>query len=107
MSEYYFDDTATVYAHGSSGGSSSVGSTVTSSIAVSSAAAMAGLASTAAPTNAYYYVADDGSQAYSYGSSGASDSRGSSRSSSDFTQAAVSQGEQFYDDGSFYYDYEG
>ncbi|CAK7197684.1 hypothetical protein SEUCBS139899_000332 [Sporothrix eucalyptigena] len=100
---YYFDDTATVYAHGSSGGSSSAGSTVTS--AVTSADAMAGFVAST-PTNPYYYMADDGAQAYSYGGSVTGGSHGSSRSSSDFTQGAVSQDKQFYDDGSFYYDYD-
>ncbi|CAK7228755.1 hypothetical protein SCUCBS95973_006988 [Sporothrix curviconia] len=97
---YYFDDTATVYAHRSSGDSSSAGSTVTA--AVTSADAMTGFVASA-PTGPYYYMADDDTQAYSYDSSIAGGSHGSSRSSSDYTQGTD---KKLYDDTSFFYDYD-
>lgn len=95
--DYLFDDSATaIYTH--SGGSDSYATaTTTGMIPASSGLSMPGGTAT---TDVYYYPAPDDAVSYSYGSGD------SSRSSSDYTHTATTQEEQYYDDGSFYYDYE-
>ncbi|CAK7568744.1 MAG: hypothetical protein SEPTF4163_006747 [Sporothrix epigloea] len=87
----YIDDAATVYAHASSSDGSRVGLTETAS--VSPVDAMAGF-HTAAPTEPYYYMADDGTQAYDYGSSRSS--------SGDYIQGNDSRDQEFYDNSSYF-----
>ncbi|CAK7267007.1 hypothetical protein SEPCBS119000_002321 [Sporothrix epigloea] len=88
---YYVDDAATVYAHASGSHGSSAGLAVTAGM--TSADAMAGFLASA-PAEPYYYMAEDGSQAYAYGSSRSS--------SSDFAQGTDPQDQEYYDHSSFY-----
>ena len=91
--DYLFDDAATaIYAHGSSDATAATLGMMPASAGLSSAAGTA-------TTDVYYYPSHEDAISYAYGSGD------SSRSSSDYTHAATSQEEQYYD-GSFYYDYE-
>ena len=98
----YYDDTASAYAYQRGSVTSSAAVAVTA--AVTSADAMADFVASA-PSEPYYYVTDDGTQVYPYGSDAVGVGHRSSRSSSDYTQETISQDKSSYDNASYFYDY--